>query len=378
MDVNDMRTEEGKSLDFSFYVYDDLLAQKKRTDHTIYRFDTLDEAIAKFNELPGDMRTVIGFSDNSKPSELDLIRRIEGEPVLAREFLYVKDTKMDPRIYEMATELCDKLHVMWEQDAMFGNSILVPREFGVAPEYGSGTHNSYFDDKRLDYLVRDELLGIRIPSKGGPKTAIEEVYLQDEGNYGYVPFKDFIEMVNDSENGYLNDHRPKVGTFYINYVDSKGHFGGADVNPHTMRELLEREKCLEQDFSMWRQTDKAVESLAGDLDDFVYDFDFYTYQDDSLYLPEGGLDREGNIQKIIDDLRRGDVNGYRSFLREIASCEDGSPWGLIAREVLNKMDVIYSEKAKSLDRMIEGADFEKEAGPTDVVQNHKREEKGRE
>lgn len=355
----DMRTSEVQRSKFSYYVWDDLRCQEKGVVRNLYYYDTLDQAIEKYLSLPEGMTPALGFSDNHRSSELDLVHRKEGEHVLLRDFMDVTDTRFDLNIHEMCAELCEKLNIQWESDFMLGNSILIPRSYALNVTGPSAFYDPYFNDKRLDYLVYDEMLGLCIPRPGGLVTAIEEAYLLDEGKIGYVPFKEFMGMVNESRNGFLSEHRPRVNSFYINYIDAKGHFGGADVTPHTLRVLLEREAMLERpdpkNLTAWTVKPTALESFARLLDDFAYTFDSYEYADTTQRLPDGCPDREGNVNSLISDLFAGKTSGIREYFVSIA--EDGDAWSLIAKHMLAKLDAIEPvlSKQKLLEQMVEHA-----------------------
>jgi len=355
----DQRTEEGKKSPFSFYVFEDLRAQQKGRQSNIYFFDCMEDAIAKYESLPKGFTSALGFSSNERSNDKDLIQRRCGENVFIQDFLLSDLNRMDPRIHEMALEACDRLHVMWEADFMLGSSILIPREYGTSPEHGRANYDPYFSDKRLDFYAYDNLVGKYLPMKGGALRAMEEVFLLEpcQGNgSGHLNAEALLACAGASKDGYVLEDRPKVNSFYINYVDDHGRFGGADVNPCTMRALLAREKYLEPvqdgDFTSWTLKPESIQALAKDLDEFVWDLDTYHYRDVSVTLPDGGLDREANILQVSEDLRKGNVSGYRAYLEEILDGEFDAPWRQMAQQLLFQLNAACPEKCRMLDRMI--------------------------
>ena len=62
--------------------------------------------------------------------------------------------------------------------------------------------------------------------------------------------------------------------------------------------------------------DPVVTTLARDLDDFAFDYDFYGYQD-------AVDDRTEHIQELIDDLETGNVIGLLDYLDEVMQADDG-------------------------------------------------------
>ncbi len=362
MSQNEKSVVQGLEPEFRLYVVEALNASRLGYDHNIQYYDSVDEAVRKYNSLPEHMFSAIGFSDTHSHSALDLIQRMNGENILIRDFLNVQETCMDPQIHELAFSLCQKLNIQWESERMLGNPILVPLSYGATAEISP--YDRYLSDKRLDYLKLDPELSIRIPAAIGPIAAIEEAYLTDKT--GYISLDELFKLANASTEGYLDPARPHVSSFYINYIDKAGHFGGADISTANMRVLLDREKLLmplisDKDLIHWSWNEETVRKLAENLDRFIYDYDPYEYGDAAERLPDGSPDREGHISDLIHNIQSGDLEDIRTFLQTLASDDPHNGWSLIAQMLISKIDAasVPAGHIKAIDHLLNQAQSHK-------------------
>jgi len=209
----------------SFYVFDDLrYQQNKRGEFNIYRYDTLSEAIAKFNELPHDMTTALGMHLDTY-SELDLLHRREGENVLVSDYLNISKWRTSAAVHEALDTIIDTLKPEWQMDhKCIGESILIPLDrFDT-------TADKYFNDKNLLPQQRD------MPwQKASPISAVTEAYVDGKG---WVDFKEVFAAAQNF--GYQNAYCPKVQKFNFNYEDTQGHRSQADIGALDLQILRER------------------------------------------------------------------------------------------------------------------------------------------
>ena len=89
----------------------------------------------------------------------------------------------------------------------------------------------------------------------------------------------------------------------------------------------------------------ALEQLAVDLDEMAYDWDTYGYKD-------AVDDREVNVNVILKDLQRGDIESERLFLSEIISEEENPEILSKAQELLKKVDALSSKKESKVEKTV--------------------------
>ena len=89
----------------------------------------------------------------------------------------------------------------------------------------------------------------------------------------------------------------------------------------------------------------ALEKLAVDLDEMAYDWDTYGYKD-------AVDDREVNVNVILKDLQRGDIESERLFLSEIISEEENPEIVSKAQELLKKVDALSSKKESKVEKTV--------------------------
>lgn len=89
----------------------------------------------------------------------------------------------------------------------------------------------------------------------------------------------------------------------------------------------------------------ALEQLAVNLDEMAYDWDTYGYKD-------AVDDREVNVNVILKDLQRGDIESERLFLSEIISEEENPEILSKAQELLKKVDALSSKKESKVEKTV--------------------------
>lgn len=209
-----------------FYVTVDLDFALHGHDYENHRFDTLDEAMAKYRELPESYTAALGMHIPGH-NELDLLQRREGDNVFVADYLRYANWRTSPDVLNAVETLCQGFHIEWQYDSkLLGTLIQVPLEY----------HNGFVPDPAFN----DKMLCPRQPLRYGqtanPITAINEGFLP-----GGVGWTDFETLHAEAEKfGYHNPHCVKVNFFNINYTDSNGHTGQADILPGDLRVLLDR------------------------------------------------------------------------------------------------------------------------------------------
>lgn len=122
----------------------------------------------------------------------------------------------------------------------------------------------------------------------------------------------------------LNDHGLKISGLKI------------DINPISLEKTGTLEEYMETAENYLDR--KELMKLAVDLDQFSEDYDTYGYRD----VVE---DKEGNIQKIYDDLVSGNVEQIRDWIAEIAADENDDLESVVhdAGELLKRLDQAVEE-----------------------------------
>ena len=220
MSLHDFRKKPDSQ--WTFYVVDHL-----PTMDNIYRYDTPQEAIEKYNSLPATQRSALGSSLLDR-YELDHIHKIDGQSVLVRDMERVQSPvwRDSEEIVEAVSLMRQRLKVEYELSNLFGSHL----GHVAIPICDGKPQNSYFNDKQLDPLVIDR-----------PLSGINEVFVFGRGWVEVLEFlKDMDERKWTRETGYPV---PFVNTLNIRYTDSKGHQGQADIAPaffQTLRDEYER------------------------------------------------------------------------------------------------------------------------------------------
>lgn len=224
MKPNDFRTVSEDTI--SFYVFDDLrYNQNGRKDFAIFRYDLLEEAIAKFREIPAEMTPALGMH-LSAVSELDLIHRREGEVHLVSDYMSYPKWRQSPDVLSSVKALWDQFRPEWRMDGKcIGTTILIPLERNFERIPDPAFADKQLSPKRATFYM----------DKPNPLTAINEVYVPGEG---WLDFESFYKKATDF--GFHNPHCMKAQQFNVNYIDANGHTSQADVSPMDMQILFER------------------------------------------------------------------------------------------------------------------------------------------
>jgi len=330
----DQRTVPGDKI--TFYVWDDLRYQQNREisgrkDFDLFYYDTLEEALEKFKDVPDWMTPALGMSWGM--GEWDVIHRREHVTVLSRDFSTDERWRNNPDALGYVDRLCSVLNVAWVSEPRLipNATILVPKTpwFQWLPDRA-------VLDKSL--RLRERKSYLRQPS---PLSAINEVFCQGDG---WLPYEDFRKKAEDF--GWKSPHCLRVHTFNVNYTDANGHEGQIDVSPSDFRILLERYTLQHGEPE---EVQNAAQKLAAELDEFVYQFDTYEYKDRA----EGS--REESVNALRDEILEGRTEDIVSYLQllvdenEFSSDEEkATAHNLLARvEGLRR-----SERQPDLDKQI--------------------------
>ncbi len=318
----------------SFYVVDDLRYQQNKSrpgrgNFDIYRFDSLNEALGKFKEIPKDMTPALGMH-KSERSELDLIHRREGEPVLVTDYLNFPDWRSDMFVDEVVKTACQDLNVQWQMNnKLIGNTVLIPL-----------TNNDFVPDKVFDDKNLSPKSSFIYSNNPNPLSAINEAYVEGKG---WIPFDEFRREAESF--GYHNPDLLKVTRFNVNYKDNRGNAGQADISPLDLQILEERYAIL---FGNEQVRATALRKLAEEVDEFGEDFDYYDYHD-------GIEDREEHVKSLEAAFSEGKVDEIVSYLREIAD-ENVTDHDIArALSLASRIQGLATLRRPSLDTRINGA-----------------------
>lgn len=209
--------------EWTYYVVDHL-----PTMDNLYRFDTVQEAIEKYKELPETMRSAIGASIY-ETNELDLIHRCSGNiPVLVTDIQRVSDPVWKTaEIESIVDELIFELGVSHQLDyETFGRnrrSICMELEW-----HKENTLDFYFNDKQL---LIDETM-----NDSYHLSSINEVYVMGQG---WMELKAFLKHLEDSRpiNTFDGCKDVFVERINVDYLSKAGFCGQADVSTRTFKML---------------------------------------------------------------------------------------------------------------------------------------------
>lgn len=241
----DLRTKPVS--EWTYYVIDHL-----PTMSNIYRFDTVEEAIAKFKDIPETSFSALGSSINNL-RETDHIQRRNGEAVLVTDSDRTENPlwRNSEEIQAAIDKMVSDLKVRYELSTIiFGSrfpSIAIPLERNTEQ-----VPNNYFNNKLLNPTQPDRLL-----------TSINELYVSGQG---WIKLTDFIDQLDNCRPQFIGDgcNTLFVDTLNINYADQRGHWGQADLSPFDFRILKEKtEKHLSLGVS---QDSNSLNKLIRDAD----------------------------------------------------------------------------------------------------------------
>lgn len=318
----------------SFYVVDDLRYKQnegkvRRNSFDIYRFDTLQEAIDKFKEIPEFMTPALGMH-LSERSELDLVHRREGENVLVTDFFNFPKWRTNENVLSAVKDLCEEFNIEWQMNSRLVTygTILIPLERNIVR-----VPDKVFDDKNLASKPTP------FSNHPNPLSAINEAYVEGRG---WLPFADVSRAAESF--GYNNPQLLKITQFNINYKDNRGYLGQSDISPFDLQILEERHAIR---FGPESTRNTALRKLAEELDEFGEDFDHYDYHD-------GIENSEEHIDSLVAALSEGKVHEIVAFLRDIG--EDNEEFSARALNLASRVQgVVSHERKQSLDAKINEA-----------------------
>ena len=201
-------------MELSYYVYNNLRSMQDHMKSAVYRFDYLNDAITKYNELPAHWTTALGLSLDGT-CEVDIVHRIEGENALVNDYKNLDKFKNNPIALQAINETINKMNIQYE---MFFE--IHPNTSILSPIPRVSSDNSYFNNKLLNTK----------------RSEINEVYVEGKG---WLNFKDFCDL--NKEGSYYNPHHPKVSFININYIEeSTGYTGQGDLLPSQFLEMKQR------------------------------------------------------------------------------------------------------------------------------------------
>ena len=202
----------------SFYVFDNLRCAQDGEGGNVYRFETLDAAAECFERMPKGWTTALG-AGRGDLSELDLVQRRQGEPVLVTDFANFPEWAGDARVQRAIGVLVNRLDVRSMLDqSILKDTVVLPLE--SFPADGS----RYLSDKKL-----------RPRNPSWPHTSINEAYIQSEG---WVSPRRLAELA--ASFGYSNPSCPTVTMLNVEYVADDGGRGQMDVTPAEYGYMVER------------------------------------------------------------------------------------------------------------------------------------------
>ena len=102
-----------------YYVYNDLNAHQDNVKPEVYRFDNLQNAIDKFNELPTEWKSAIGCTLNEM-SEIDLIHKVDGKATLITDYQSIPKYNDNKDVQNAIKQLKETFHLENEKEEKKG------------------------------------------------------------------------------------------------------------------------------------------------------------------------------------------------------------------------------------------------------------------
>lgn len=305
----------------------------------ISRYDTIDEAINKFREdidVPSDF-SGIGVSRYGT-SEVDILQKRKDTTAIVTDYKKIQSTKYSKEVEEAVRKVASSLGVVWEYnnsifDGTAFSSLCIPCNINKPVIL----HNEYVENLSLRPTILD-----RVPS------AIEKLYVADKG------WCDVYEIMDICRNG--ENINPKIESISVKVEDnnSKKH-STIDVSPNDYFLMAENYILSNQKLFPQYNLQPVIESLAGDLHDFIREFDHYNYMDN---FPAGGALEI--IEQICSDIQAGNTQSYISELKSIT--EEGNisaDYLLLANELISRLNRIpVTEIIQNLSQKIDKAEKE--------------------
>lgn len=270
---------------WTYYVVDDLPKMSN-----IYRYDTVEEAIAKYKSLPDHLLSAIGSSIDGR-SEIDHIQRRDGTSVLVMDSERTSNPiwRDSPEIQESIDKMVAYLNVYRQLSNMFGfnyPSVAVELE-----RYSSKDLENYFGNK----ILRPEKPGVLL-------SAVKEVCVEGEG---WLKLNDFLSKLDQARPGRPGDPVKTlfVDQLNIDYIDETGRCGQADISP---RNFVLLQKKTEFELSPEKLTEELYQ-LAENLGPY----EARDYKDT----------KDAEMEHMRQEIAAGRINPYVKFLS--ASLSEG-------------------------------------------------------
>lgn len=220
-DFHDFRTKPTSEL--TFYAIDDLRAQFKGKSFQIFRFDTIQQAIDKYNEFDKSLTSAIGGSIHGT-HEIDFVHQYNGEPALVCDYKNTNYWRNAPQAQAAIKTVVDTLEIKWQMDNIGRALVLTPNSF-----YFPSTHDNYLNNLSL------------IPFKNFDKACdrfVSEVYIDGEG------WKSgrWLEEQENLRNPGNSDKVYKVLRLNAHCVNELGYSCEPDIDVYNYKILRERNK----------------------------------------------------------------------------------------------------------------------------------------
>lgn len=218
--------------DMSFYVFNNLRGRQDQVKYEVYRFDSLEKAIAKYKELPEEWTSAIGCSINLT-AEIDVVHRIHGASVLVNDYKKIDSFRNREDMHDVISLLKKNLNIT--QELING---IHPYVSIIAPIVEKPYLSSFLQNRIL------------IGRSAHLEDSIDEVFVQDKG---WMEKKEFAQL---NTNQYLNSYHPIVTQINVksrNVNDQSIEY--MDISPqefilmkdHTLKHLKEKKLSIDEE-----------------------------------------------------------------------------------------------------------------------------------
>ena len=274
--LHDFRTKD--KTQWTYYVVDNVPRMSN-----IYRFDTVQEAIDKYQSLPNDVIKAIGSSKDNR-YEIDHIHCRAGQNVLVMDSANRSPWKDSYKLQESIDTMIAYLNVQYQMSSLFGKQY--PSAIVELERYKSPELDNYFQNKLLRPADPKHFI-----------TAVNEVFVEGEG---WMNTEAFLKKLDDSRPKAIGEGAKAnfVTRLNIMYIDNTGHCSQVDIS--TKDFVLLKEKT---------ERECAPDKLAADLYAFASDVDPYEAMDQEDI-------KEIDLQKMQQDIASGHLAPYTKYLSD--------------------------------------------------------------